>query len=56
MKPPLRLSYRHYELVEINGPRKTVIDRYMTRFEAYRAKKMLEGPQHPKLIVRYRWQ
>lgn len=54
MRPP-SIPIRHYQLVEINGSRESVISRHMTRFEASRAKKRLEGTVSGRLIVRVRW-
>lgn len=54
MRPP-SIPIRHYQLVEVNGSRESVISRHMTRFEATRAKKRLEGTVTGRLIIRVRW-
>ena len=53
MKSPYIM--RHYQVVEINGGRETIISRHATRFEANRAKKQMERTTAGKLIVRARW-
>ena len=55
MRPPIRIAYRHYQMVEVNGPRETVIGRYTNRWEANRAKKELQPQYNNRLIVRFRW-
>lgn len=54
MRPPIRIRYRTYELQERNGARRTVLGRYMSRWEAQRAKTALAGQYHNLVIVR-RW-
>lgn len=55
MRPP-SIRIRHYQLVEQNGGRETLISTHMSRWEANRAKKRLEGSiRSGRLIIRVRW-
>lgn len=54
VRPP-SIPIRHYQLVEVNGSRESVISRHMTRFEATRAKQRIEGTVTGRLIIRVRW-
>lgn len=49
-------AVRHYQVVEINGKRETVISRHASRWEASQAKKRLEGTLTGRLIIRVRYE
>jgi len=47
---------RHYQVVEVNGKRETVLSRHTSRWEASQAKKRLEGTLTGRLIIRVRYE